>query len=194
MKKISMVLLTLIMLLGITTTTNAFIVGENYIVTNSDVKFYLVDWAPSQFNNQVIMSASTLGASLGSLQYSLDGTIWNNFSISGTTGIATIAISSSNHTQAMYLKYGTDTTADSMTFTSWTTNSSNNTTPTNLDLFTGLVINFDSTDYTKITFLSNTDNDKFAPIPIPPSVWLLGAGLVGLFGTRRRFWKTQEKA
>jgi len=31
--------------------------------------------------------------------------------------------------------------------------------------------------------------DASSPVPIPPAVWLLGSGLVGLFGIRRRFWK-----
>ena len=28
-----------------------------------------------------------------------------------------------------------------------------------------------------------------APVPVPPSVWLLGSGLLGLFGLRRKFRK-----
>jgi hypothetical protein len=28
---------------------------------------------------------------------------------------------------------------------------------------------------------------KFAPVPVPAAVWLLGGGLVGLLGLRRRF-------
>jgi len=31
-----------------------------------------------------------------------------------------------------------------------------------------------------------------APVPVPPSVWLLGSGLVGLFGIRRRFSSKQK--
>jgi len=87
----------------------------------------------------------------------------------------------------MYLKYANDAIAESMMFQSWTVNSGSNTTPANLDLFTGLVVNFDITKPLEITFASNTANDKFAPVPVPPTVWLLGSGLLGLIGIRRRF-------
>jgi hypothetical protein len=30
---------------------------------------------------------------------------------------------------------------------------------------------------------------KFAPVPVPAAVWLLGSGLIGLLGIRRKFKK-----
>lgn len=37
--------------------------------------------------------------------------------------------------------------------------------------------------------LSSNSNDNFAPTPIPPGVLLLGAGLIGLIGSRRYVFK-----
>jgi len=30
------------------------------------------------------------------------------------------------------------------------------------------------------------------PLPVPSAIWLLGSGLIGLLGFRRKFWKAQE--
>ncbi len=39
---------------------------------------------------------------------------------------------------------------------------------------------------TTIDFLTTGDCDKVAPVPIPAAAWLLGSGLLGLVGIRRR--------
>lgn len=188
MKKMFMVFMMATLLIGLTATAQSFSLGENYTITNSEVKFYLVDWDTTQFNGQIIMTASTLGASIAGLQYSLDGNSWNSFSGTGNTGTVSITIAALTlpHTQLMYLKYGSDTIADSMIFQSYSGSSGIYTAPAHLSLFTGLVVNFDSSQWMKITFASNALNDKFAPVPVPPSIWLMGAGLVGLIGLRRR--------
>jgi hypothetical protein len=33
------------------------------------------------------------------------------------------------------------------------------------------------------------DNISISIVPVPPTVWLLGSGLVGIIGLRRRFWR-----
>jgi hypothetical protein len=40
-------------------------------------------------------------------------------------------------------------------------------------------------------FLSTGVRAKMDAVPIPASVYLLGAGLLGLYGIRRKFWKKQ---
>jgi hypothetical protein len=193
MKKVSMILaVTVTLWLGLTTGASAFNLGDNYSVGPSTVSFYLVDWAPGSLDNQVIMTATTLGfpvgAPIANFQYSLDNSTWSSFTGTDTySGTATITMSLT-HTQPMYLRYGADQNADSMTFTSWCANSGNNTTPTNLDLFTGLMVNFNGT-VAGITFVSNAGNDKIAPVPIPSALWLFAPALAGLVGLRRKFTK-----
>jgi hypothetical protein len=47
-----------------------------------------------------------------------------------------------------------------------------------------------SSDYVRMNLLDldgNPVQDLMRPVPIPAAVWLLGTGLLGLFGIRRRF-------
>jgi hypothetical protein len=188
MKKALMVLVAVMLMMGLATGANAAFVQEaTYTLTNSTVQFYLVDWDD---NSTITMTATIPWGSIGNLQYKFDNTTWSGFTGTGISGTATINLPiSPSPTQArlMYLRYGSDVTANSMIFQGWTTNSGVNTIPQSLDLFTGLIVNFDGTDYTTITFASNSAPDMFAPVPISPSVYLLGAGLLGLVGLRRRF-------
>jgi hypothetical protein len=196
MKKALIVLAVMVatLCLGLTEEASAFNVGDNYSVGSGVVSFYLVDGAPGDSDNQVVMTASTLGPSIGgpiaNFQYSLDNITWSSFS--GTnlySGTATVAIDPATHAHLMYLRYGgTDPSADTMTFTSWTSNSGSHTKPSNLDMFTGLMVNFNGAA-TAITFVSNAGNDKIAPVPIPGALWLFAPALAGLVGLRRRFIK-----
>jgi ABC-type proline/glycine betaine transport system substrate-binding protein len=190
MKKVLMVLVAAMLMMGVAGGAQAFIQGENYTLTNSPVKFYLVDWDTTQFNGQIIMNATTLGAPIEGLKYSFDNSSWLSFTPGPTkgSGTATITALAPNRTQLMYLAYGGDSTGD-MTFINWNDSSRTNTIPQYLDLFTSLMIDFGGSDYREITITSNTNNDKFAPVPIPPAVYLLGAGLLGLVGLRKRFNK-----
>jgi hypothetical protein len=54
-------------------------------------------------------------------------------------------------------------------------------------------LGFSGIDEIRFTTAANKywmmDNANMAPVPIPPTVWLLGSGLIGLVGLRRRFNK-----
>jgi hypothetical protein len=189
MKKVLMVLVAAMLMMGMATGAQAFSVGDNYTLRSvNPVSFYLVDWG--QFDYKIVMTATTENG-IGYLQYSFDNNKWSPFTagIDKTSGTAEITPPSS-HTQLMYLRYlddgKYDYDADYMRFTSWTTNSGTLTGPQKLDLFNGLIIRFSGAE---ITFASNAANDKFAPVPIPPTAYLLGVGLLGLVGLRRRFTK-----
>jgi hypothetical protein len=192
-KKTLMVLAVMATLwLGVATGASAFVLGDNYNAGPGIVSFYLIDGVPGNFDNQVIMTATTLGfplgAPIGDFQYSLDNTTWSSFTGTGAySGTATIPIPAT-HTQLIYLKYGSDQTAESLVFTSWSVNTGTNTMPNNLDLFTGLMVNFNNSA-NAITFVSNAGNDKIAPVPIPNALWLFAPALAGLVGLRRRFMK-----
>lgn len=111
MKKALMALVTVMLLMGLATGASAAVSDPLNLSVNT-VSFYLVDWDPTQFNNQVVMTASTLGAPIGNLQYSFNDSSWVSFSGTGTSGSVTIPISSATHTQLMYLRYVTDQSAD----------------------------------------------------------------------------------
>jgi len=52
-----------------------------------------------------------------------------------------------------------------------------------------MVLNLTSTDSTGKTIYNQDQLVTVAQAPIPPTVWLLGAGLVGLVGLRRKFFR-----
>lgn len=49
--------------------------------------------------------------------------------------------------------------------------------------------NFDSFEMSSSQFAFEADNIAVGNVPIPPALWLLGSGLLGLIGIRRRFKK-----
>ena len=54
-------------------------------------------------------------------------------------------------------------------------------------MFNSMSIEWTSTPASStIDFLTTGDCDKVAPVPIPAAVWLLGSGLLGIVGIRRR--------
>ncbi len=51
-----------------------------------------------------------------------------------------------------------------------------------------LVVDFDPSDTLEgLVLITPSEGDHVAPVPIPASVWILGSGLLGLIGLRRRF-------
>jgi hypothetical protein len=187
MKKVLMVLVAAMLMMGMATGAQAFEVGGTYTLTNSTVQFYLVDY---DMDNTITM---TIFATLGieNLKYSLDsGANWSSFGSNGFSDSLIINPSNSGsllstHTQLMYLSFSGDVTAD-MVFQTRTAN----TMPNNLDLFTNLNLFFSGINNGgQIAILSESGPDKVAPVPVPPAVYLLGAGLIGLVGLRKRFNK-----
>jgi len=57
------------------------------------------------------------------------------------------------------------------------------------DLWNNVRIEWDETGlwYTSFSFLTPGDNDNVAPVPLFASAFLLGSGLIGLVGIRRKF-------
>ncbi len=55
-----------------------------------------------------------------------------------------------------------------------------------MEAYAGVFVNWG--DF-QLTFLSSNSNDNFSPVPIPGAVWLLGSGLLGLVGLRKKFRK-----
>jgi hypothetical protein len=164
MKKVLMVLVAAMLMMGITT-------GGHAALTFKDctASFYLVDSnITGSFDNTIVMSALTNG-DITSLQYRYGDEDWANFDATGTVRIPT---SLSSHTQLVYLRYVDDISATEMIFQGGT------------DHFTGLYIDFGNHIF---DFNSVARYDTFAPVPISPSVYLLGAGLIGLVGLRKRF-------
>ena len=53
-----------------------------------------------------------------------------------------------------------------------------------IDGYSSVLINWDG-DY-KIHFVTAEANDHVGPVPIPATVWMFGAGLMGLVGIRRK--------
>lgn len=43
--------------------------------------------------------------------------------------------------------------------------------------------------FSHVALYGGSSNTVGPPVPVPPTVWLLGSGLVGLVGLRRRFFK-----
>jgi hypothetical protein len=41
-------------------------------------------------------------------------------------------------------------------------------------------------DGNRVTFTTPEDTDFLGPVPIPSTVWIFGAGVIGLFGIRRK--------
>jgi hypothetical protein len=41
----------------------------------------------------------------------------------------------------------------------------------------------------KYVMIDNVTLNVPSAVPIPPSIWLLGSGIIGLVGLRRRFWR-----
>ena len=188
MKKLFIALIAVTLMVGMTTGAVAALSTGNsntYTLTSvSTVSFYLVDWG--SFDNTVTLTATNiLGGALTGLQYSLDNISWSNFT-EGKTQI--FKIDPSTHTELVYLRLLTDTSADRMTFQSYSANSGTSTSPEYLDLYTGLKIKFDSIT-THAALLTNSGSDKLAAVPVPAAVWLFATGLVGLVGIRRRFQK-----
>ena len=191
MKKLFMALMAVTLMVGMATGAVAAPSSTYTLSSVETVNFYLVDWGG--FDNSVTLTATMDGGASKDLQYSLDNHTWVEFSavyskaIDETYYTATVpSINAATHTQLVYLRLLTEQSAQSMTFQSYSENSENKTSPANLDLYTGLIVNFNGTD---VVFATNAGNDKFAAVPIPAAVWLFGTGLAGLVGLRRRFHK-----
>jgi len=140
-----------------------------------DVSFFAVDDIsdPVGGNGSVTLTNLMInyyGTDPATLEYSVDQSNWfvagDSFTVNPVSG----------GVEQVYLRLncGTDmVTSGVITFLS----------PEG-DLFNGLKVDWSNQIDMTITIADNDDN--VAPVPIPAAVWLLGSGLFGLIGVRRR--------
>jgi hypothetical protein len=112
------------------------------------------------------------------------------------SGAATMTITSANlfnFTSAYFWGWtGSVAPASSLTVSGYNGATLIGSTPITLASSPALVnLNFSGIDKIEFTTTAGKywlmDNANMAPVPVPPSVWLLGSGLVGLVGLRRKF-------
>ena len=115
----------------------------------------------------------------GTLQYKYGATVWTPF-----TGFS-LLIPTINGEMQVFLQYvaggsGSEVSAASMTYTGKLQPSD-----TGSSLYHTVVANF-SPGISVNTAAGKSDSVSPVPVPLPGAVWLLGAGLIGLVGVRRR--------
>lgn len=54
------------------------------------------------------------------------------------------------------------------------------------NLFTSLLLSWDASAITSLSFITAGNDDNLAPVPLPAAIWLLGSGFLGLCGLRRK--------
>lgn len=140
------------------------------------VAFYVVDdnTDPVGGDDSVTMSFSNFNIGSATLQYSLDNTAGSWTDVNGS-----FTVKASDWTKVyMRLNYLTaaqpDTSGD-VTFDS----------PEG-DLYNTVFIEWDQGGSFLLSVGSADSDDNVAPVPLPAAAWLLGSGLFGLIGIRRR--------
>jgi len=143
------------------------------------VQFYSVDDSGDSNASIFITDINLLNGML--LWYKVGGGAWTSY----TSQLINVGTTENGGRTLVSLGIGSDVnnliySALSMQFLGENSNLPNH--------FDSLIINWTDTLYTKVDFVGNANGvDNLSPVPLPGAVWLLGAGLIGLVGVRRKF-------
>ena len=182
MKKILILSMAVFLIFGFTSWASAMEASftDPYTVGPTSAQFFAIDNLGTDGNNSVTLSNTSYTPGY-TLQYSVVSGAWIDI-----VPFSTFTVSTTDHRQLVQLRLdpvGVENnyiTTATMAFAGQYAPGSSLYNTVQL-LFSGGVGSF--------LFASATPagTDHVSPVPIPGAVWLLGAGLIGLVGVRRRF-------
>ena len=146
----------------------------SYSMDMDEISFYAVD---TSANAVVTLTVSQLAGS-DTLQYKAGSANWAD-----AGGSIVISPVTTGGMEQVYLRLvnGTTVTSTAGNITFWGKDDAN---------YNSITVNWTVAGGTlALDLLVPDDKDNVAPVPIPAAVWLLGSGLLGLVGIRRRSTK-----
>jgi hypothetical protein len=153
----------------------------DFTQTLSNVRFWALDDPISNDDDTVTFSNVLFSTEFeANVQYSLTPTVdnsWNEFT--GGTTITPV----DNEKQLVYLRVN-DTSE--LYYNGILTFSGFDRHYYGLDAYNSLSVLWGDVGTLTVSFTTPVGDDDVAPVPIPATVWLFGAGLVGLVGIRRK--------
>jgi hypothetical protein len=156
---------------------DGFCVCKSLINNSSRSTLWSTDESLLAFSGSGPHGLSLAGADLGATMAGyVDNFAWGTLSIEGT-----VSLSDGNATSggAQYVDAILGVALDGGTVTNVTGNGFN----------IYYLASAQDNGYLKGLTYSLSDGGRLIPVPDPPTMWLIGSGLAGLFGMRRRFMK-----
>lgn len=149
--------------------------------TLTNVRFWALDDPDPTFtdNSDGSVTFTIVDFTGDDVQYSLTPTVeisWSSF-INGTT----ISVDTK---ELVYLRLDDGSSLD---YTGLLSFSGFDRTYYEVDAYNSLIIFWDEENQTQLFWETPTSEDDIGPVPIPGTVWILGSGIIGLVGIRRKF-------
>ncbi len=158
--------------------------SKQILNASSEVAFRVINTDYNNGNTEVNLDIKNYSYPDYTLQYSYDKSEWftiNNDNYDTERELYTIDLTDFNaYEKVLYWKLqydGGEVTTGDLSFSGGY--------PAN-NLYDTVTVNWDVNQGYDITIATPQNVDMVAPVPIPPSAWLLGVGLAGLLVFRRR--------